>query len=91
MYYTVLCSSERKEFFFSTNHIQRFRSTLQSALDSFVPVTFSLPISVAPRPSLPSGVVSNLEEYIKIFHDDEKEIANPDPEFQPAYRKEPAA
>jgi hypothetical protein len=89
--FTVICNLERKEFFFSTDHIQRYRSTIGSDLDEhWVPVSGVLPMQVTPRPSLPDGIIETIEEYIMIFHDDEKEIANPDPKFQPSYRPAPS-
>jgi len=87
MRYTIFSSSELHQFFFSTDHIQRYRSPIGGQIDeSFVPCSGSLPIYVVPRPSLPNGLVDTLDKYIQIFHDDEIEIPNPDPNYQPDYR-----
>lgn len=86
--YTILCSLQLKQFFFSTDHCQKVLEG-QSIDPSFVACSGSLPIHVVPRPSCPDGVVDTLEKYIMIFHDDEKEIANPDPAFQPKCRPAP--
>lgn len=79
--YTIYSSRERKEFFFSTSHLQRFDSPIKID-DSFVPISGRIPTTVIPRPSLPDGYIDTMEKYIMIFHGDEKEIPNPDSKFQ---------
>ncbi len=37
----------------------------------WVPSSTHLPMNVVARPELPSGVISTVEDYITIFHDDE--------------------
>jgi hypothetical protein len=86
---TIICNMERKEFFFSTDHCQLARNGAilpEGDLDSWVPVSGELPIQVVPRPSLPDGEVDTLEKYLMIFHEGEKEIANPDSRFKPEWR-----
>lgn len=73
----------RCEYFFSTDHCQEVHSKDTYPEGEWVPTTFHLPMSVVPRPSLPSGYVETVEELIAIFHSDEKEIPNPDPRYQP--------
>ncbi len=68
---------ERGEYFFSTDHCQ------PKTPAGFVPITTTLPHRVTPRPALPSGVVATIEEMVLIYHDDQKEIPNPDPRYQP--------
>lgn len=76
-------SLTRGEYFFSTDHCQEGHSSLYPKNQGFVPTTFHLPMSCAPRPSLPSGRIETVEDLIKIFHSRDKEIPNPDPSFQP--------
>ncbi len=73
----VTTFSNMKEFFFSTNHGQ------QDVSKDFVPMTVTLPLEVTPRESLPLGVIETAEDVKKVFHSKEKEIPNPDPNFQP--------
>lgn len=68
-----------KEYFFSTDHCQA------TSPEGFIPTSFSLPMSVVPRPELPSGLITTVEELVRIFFRDGKEIQNPDPLFQPNY------
>ncbi len=83
--YTIFDSLARREFFFSTKHLQRLYSRV-SVPDEFVAVSFTLPMSVIPRPSLPDGLVDTIEKYVMIFHPGQKEIPNPDPLFVPDFR-----
>jgi hypothetical protein len=80
--YTLYDSLELKQYFFSTSHIQRYRSGVKIH-NSFVPISGYLPFEVVPRPCLPDGIVNTLEKMTMIFHDEETEIPNPDPLFQP--------
>jgi hypothetical protein len=73
--YTVVCNGNRQEYFFANSHHD------YNLGDDWVPVSFSLPMSVSPRPSLPDGLVDTLEKYIMIFHYDEKEIPHPRPDL----------
>lgn len=70
------------KYFFSTDHCQEPRSKKTYPKD-FVPCTAYLPMSVVARPSLPSGRIETLDEYLMIFFPDGQEIPNPDPKFQP--------
>jgi hypothetical protein len=49
--------------------------------DGWVPVSFSLPIRIVSRPSLPDGIVDTIEKYNMIFLHDCKEIPHPRPEL----------
>lgn len=76
-----------REYFFSTNHCQgveanTFGITVDS-LEGFVPTTYYLPMTVVPRPSLPSGRVETLADILLIFYSGYTEIPNPDPKYQP--------
>jgi hypothetical protein len=73
-----------KEYFFSTDHCQGVRGRGEGTYpEGFVPGSFHLPMTVVPRPSLPSGNVETLEDFLMIFFDDYTEIPNPDPRYQP--------
>ena len=72
----------RREYFFSTDHCQRAHSK-EPYPDGFVPVSFYLPHRVAPRPSLPDGVVRTRQDVVTVYHSEGREIPNPDPIFQP--------
>lgn len=87
MRYTIFSNRDKKQYFFSTDHLQRFNSSLGIEGDGWVPCSGSLPIRVVPRPSLPDGLVDTMEKYLMIFHDDETEIPNPDYKFIPDWRK----
>jgi hypothetical protein len=73
---------EKKEYFYSTDHIQEYHSK-KPYPEHFGPMTVWFPHVVAPRPTLPSGVVESLEDFQKVYLHDCKEIPNPDPDFQP--------
>lgn len=66
--FSVASNVVTKEYFFCDEH-----NTYDLGKD-WVPCSFSLPMRVAPRPSLPSGQVETIEQYKMIFHDDEKEV-----------------
>ncbi len=72
------------EYFFSTDHCQGVKGRGEGTYPKgFVPCTYYLPMSVVPRPSLPSGRVETLADILTVFFYDAKEIPNPDPNFQP--------
>jgi hypothetical protein len=75
-HFTCFHSREHKQFFFSTSHIQ-----LHDHDETFVPVSFSLPMGIAPRPAFPDGVIRTLADYVQVFADDEIQIPNPNPAF----------
>lgn len=70
------------EYFFTTDHCQSVQEG-GNVPEHFVSCTAQLPMKVVPRPSLPDGLITNLKEYLMIFHDGEKEIPNPNPKYQP--------
>lgn len=72
----------RREYFFSTDHCQGVKEGVAYPSGDFVPTTFHLPMSVAPRPSLPSGVCESVADIITIFHSGDREIPNPDPRYR---------
>jgi hypothetical protein len=75
-----------REYFFSTNHCQGMETNtfdIKIDLKGFVPTTYYLPMTVVPRPSLPSGRVETLSDILLIFYSDYTEIPNPDPKYQP--------
>lgn len=83
MRHTVIIHSNSNtgEYFFSTDHCQGVRAR-ETYPDGFVAATIALPHSVVPRPSLPSGWVETVEDVIKVYHPDDREIPNPDPRYQ---------
>jgi len=42
--------------------------------EGWVPATTSLPMHVVPRPALPSGCISTVDDYLTVFHDKETVI-----------------
>ena len=69
---TIISSLDRKLFFQSTDHCQE-----HGLGGDFIPVTYTLPMQVSPRNSLPNGLIRNLDELISVFYDDMTEISNP--------------
>lgn len=86
--YTIYDSLTRKQFFFSTRHMQRMDSKVPIP-DDFVAISFSLPTRCVARPSLPDGLIDTIEKYLMIFHSGQTEIRNPDPAYTPWFRIEP--
>lgn len=74
-------NAEREEYYFSTDHCQPHEP-------GFIPSTTCLPLHVVKRLSLPSGVVTTVEDLLNVFHRGEREIPNPDPRYQPADRSD---
>ncbi len=72
---TVLYSYLTDKYFFSTDHCQKTRS-------DFIPITYSVPHTVQPRPSLPNGIVKSKKDVIAVYYSAKKEIPNPDPDYQ---------
>lgn len=68
------------KYFFSRDHCQMVGD------ENWVPVSFTLPQTVVPRPGLEDGVVDTLSKYVFIFHRGEVEIPNPDPAYTPSFR-----
>lgn len=82
---------DTNEYFFSTDHCQQWRcqelydhKSVIADNDNWVPCTSRIPLWVVPRSELPNGWITNLEDYVNIFHNDGKIIRNPDKEFQEA-------
>ena len=75
---TIISSLDRKLFFQSTDHCQE-----HGLGNDFIPVTYTLPMQVSPRNSLPNGLIKNLNELISIFYDDMIEIPNPNKNYIP--------
>lgn len=76
---TLVCISsfEKGTFFFSDDHC--FGVGVEELKNKgFVPCSAGIPLYVKPREILPSGVVTNIQEYIDIFHKDERLIENID-------------
>jgi len=82
---TIICfvNSQLGQYFFSTSHIQRYESNVPLNKD-WIPISTRVPHEVVPRPSVPSGIVESKADYIAVYHNDAKEVPNPDPKFQPA-------
>ena len=76
-----------EEYFFTKDHCQE-----HGLGDEWVSCTYSLPMKVEERDSLPSGIVNNKEDWKKVFgipYINEfdvpmlcKEIPNPNPDYQ---------
>ena len=72
---TVISSLKKNCFFFSDDHC--FGVGIYEIKEKgFVPSTSQMPQQVTPREILPSGIVNTAEEYISIFHKDEKQITS---------------
>ena len=67
---------KKKEYFFSTDHCQN------NLEDSWVPITYRLPMFCKPRESLPDGWVKTTKQWKLIFANDEVEIPNPDTNYK---------
>ena len=60
---------DKRYYFFSNDHCFGYvneKNKLQT-----VPCTATIPMNVSPRAELPNGIVGSVDDYIKIFHDDE--------------------
>jgi hypothetical protein len=74
-HYTIVSNRNRGEFFYA-----KFHSNYNLG-DDWVPVSFSLPMTVVKRSSLPTGIVETIEQHNMIFFHDSKEIPHPCPEM----------
>lgn len=72
-----ISNCDKKEVFFTTDHCQP-----HGLGDSWVSCTHTLPLKVVKRDELPSGIITNKEELIKVLYNDHKVINNPNPEYQ---------
>lgn len=80
----VHVNDSSKEYFFSTDHCQGVRvGALYPEGKGWVPCTHPIPQHVAPRDTLPSGVIETVADLITVYYSDAKEIPNPDPRYQP--------
>lgn len=82
-------------YFFADDHCYGF----EVLPDHFVSSTSSLPMAVTARESLPTGIITNIDEYISIFYHDQRLIESleelvefvnrpkPEPEPVPVVRK----
>jgi hypothetical protein len=68
----TISSFETNKFFFTDNHCQD-----HGLGETYVPCTYTLPITVVPRPCLPNGIVKTKEDLISIFYTDMQQIPNP--------------
>jgi hypothetical protein len=76
----VISNMDDNTYFFSKNHCQN-----HGLGDKFVPCTHYIPSYVAPRKSVPDGIVKNVSDLVAVFYDDMEEIPNPDKEMQPTF------
>lgn len=60
---------DKRYYFFSNDHCFGYDNE-RNKLDA-VPCTATIPMNVSPRVKLPSGIIASVDDYIKIFHDDE--------------------
>ncbi len=72
---TYFLGLEENIYFFSKDHCQKVGG-------EFVPVTITVPQQVAPRPSLPDGLVEDKEDVKKVYLFDRTEVPNPHPTQQ---------
>ena len=54
----------------------------------WVPSSSCVPMRVVPRPELPSGLITNVEDYMKIFHDEETVVLQTMEDFVQYLNKE---
>lgn len=81
--FSILASSDKKKFFFTTDHCQRVSEHRTVDIpEHYVSISFHLPLSIVRRESCPTGLVRTLAKYIEIFHNDEEQIDNPDHQYQ---------
>lgn len=79
----VISNMDDNTYFFSKNHCQN-----HGLGKSYVPCTHYVPMNVAPRKSVPDGVVKNVKDLVAVFYFDMKEILNPDKQMQPTFTYE---
>jgi hypothetical protein len=77
---TAFESLELHRYFFSTSHTQMQKSEVQIS-ETYVPTTYSLPMVVVARPSVPDGIVKNITDLRNVFFSNSLEISNPDYSF----------
>ena len=78
---TIFSSLETGEYFFSSDHCQKLPSNFDN-YESFVPVSYTIPQEVAPRPGLEHGAIKTVGDLIFVYHRFEREIKNPNKEYQ---------
>jgi len=72
----IIVHTNGQQYFFSTARCQ------PTSPEEFVSITCDLPYRTEQREIIPSGVIRTREEFVKVFHSDEEEIPNPDPNYQ---------
>lgn len=72
---------DTNEFFFTTDHCQD-----HGFGPKWVKCIYNIPMSVAPRKSLLSGVIKSVDDLVKVFYSNDKEINNPDSNYQPIFK-----
>jgi len=77
MQITAFENPDTKQFFLSKSHIQD-----HGLGDKFIPVTYTLPMRVAPSATCPDGVIKDFETLSAVFLSEYEEIENPDPNMQ---------
>ncbi len=68
--FTYLDNWKTEEFYFSDNHT--IPRSLEDKDSHWVPVTTTIPSTVTPRETLPTGFITCLEDYVKVFLYDRK-------------------
>ena len=69
----------KNSFFFSKNHLQRFKSDIPIH-DEYILVTYPVPYKVKPRDGLESGLCFSCDNF-RILYKELREVLNPDPLF----------
>lgn len=76
----IVVISNDNNYFFSKNHCQN-----HGLGSEYVPCTHYIPRNVAPRESVPDGIVKNVKDLVAVFYYDMEEIPNPDTSMQPTF------
>lgn len=77
----IITFSNGVHFFFSTSRDQKLPDTCKE----FVPYSVLLPIYCAPIRGVESGIVKNIVEFMILHHTIERQMRNPDPNFEPPF------
>ena len=73
----TISNIDTKEYFFTTNHCQD-----HNLGNSWVSCTYTIPMYVEPRKSVPDGIIKDKADLVSVFYDDMIEISNPDSKFK---------
>lgn len=74
-HFTICSNLEAHQFFFCRYHSD------YNLGDAWVPISFTLPTWIVPRPGFEDGCVETVEEWIHIFKFDNVQIPHPRPDL----------